>query len=242
MKNIARILILALSQGLGLTASLQGVTLIDQIGDPTTFELADSVFPNVSQIFSDFPAFDSLVLEDFEIDGEDLTVRSVQVLFFAQNGFASFDLVSEYRLGFFDDPSLASDSLLGNVASVSLPSLSEQVIVSRVGEGASGLVTLLGEWELPESGQYWVGVAPVAANSVAGQFFLANGGEGAMAGGANGIFVNPDEGFGQGTSQDVATDFAVLVSTERIPEPNTVVFVSFFAALGLCSRRRKEAV
>ena len=191
----------------------------------------------MSQIFSDFPAFDSLALDDFQIEGEDLTIRTVQVLIFAQNGFDSFESVNGYQLSFFDDPSLASTSLNGNVVDESIAIGSGESMVSRLGITDYGILTLVGEWELPSEGTYWVGVAPEAPVSVAGQFLLANGGAG-VDGGSNGLFVNPENGFGEGTSQVVATDFAYLVSTVAIPEPGVGGLMAVAILFGAGRRRR----
>ena len=215
----------------GLSAQ---VTPLDQIGDPLSYDLSASIPPNVSQIFSDFRDFDSLALDDFQIEGEDLTIRTVQALIFAQSGFDSFDSVSGYQLSFFDDPSLASMSLSGNIVDESIIAGSS---VSRLGDTDFAILTLVGEWELPSEGTYWVGVAPEAPFSVAGQFMLANGGAG-VDGGSNGLFVNPENGFGGGTSQVVAADFAYLVSTEAIPEPGVAGLVAVAILFGAGRRRR----
>ena len=164
----------------------------------------------------------------------DLTIRTVQALIFAQSGFDNFNSVNGYQLSFFDDPSLASMSLIGNIVDESIIAGSS---VSRLGDTDYGILTLVGEWELPSEGTYWIGVAPEAPSSVAGQFLLANGGAG-VDGGSNGLFVNPENGFGAGTSQVVATDFAYLVSTVAIPEPGVSGLVAVACFLGVGWRRR----
>ena len=227
---------------LGLLLGLLNVraqeAFLDQILVPTDFDVTASVTPNVSQIFTDFPTFNSLVLDDFEVTGMDLTIRSVQALFVAQSGFESFDSVSGYRLSLFDDPMLAASSLVGNIASVSIPSSSGDFSLEQVGVSDLGLVTLTGEWTVPAVGTYWVGVAPEAPFSVAGQFSVANGGASGVDGGSNGFFANPSNGFGNGTFQSLPTDFAFLVSSEVIPEPSAGLLVLIGALVGVVRRRR----
>ena len=212
--------------------------LIDQIGDPLQYDISQSLQPNVSQLFPDFVGFDSLVLEDFQVGPDELTVRTVQVLFEAGRGFENFDLVEQYHLAIFDNPNLASTSLLGNIETQVLTVVTDAVSVIQVGDSDVGLVTLSGEWDLPAAGQFWVGVAPVAPSSLAGQFFLLNSGAAGVDGGTDGIFANPEEGFGAGSLLTVAADFAVLVSTEPIPEPSTGLLVGFFS-LACCFARKR---
>lgn len=221
---------------LGLSCAATQAALLNQILTPSDYDASASVEPNVSQIFTDFPNFSSLALDDFEISGADLNVRQVQVLVIAQAGFDSFGSISNYHLNFFDDPSLAGSSLVGNIVSDSISS--DNFFVNQVGNSDLALVTLIGEWALPAEGTYWVGVAPEASFSVAGQFSVANGGASGVDGGSNGFFANPANGFGGGTLEVVPTDFAYFVSPEVVPEPTVGVLFLCAALTGIGRRRR----
>lgn len=197
--------------------------VIDQIGTVASYDLNSGPGPTPSQIFTDFPDYSCMVLEDFAVTAEQLEVTHVSALFRAQGGFVGFQSVNAYALSFFSDPALASVGLSGDIASLMVLSGAGVTVTPVIDGGGTheyGLVSLNVNVLLPSAGQYWVGLSPVSASSVSGQFLLLNSGaaDPMSAGNAISRFANPGDGFGLGEISAINLDHAYSVTA--IPEPS----------------------
>jgi hypothetical protein len=215
--------------------------VLDQIGTLSEYDLNAGTGPTASQVFTDFPDFSSLVLEDFTVTADELEITDVAALFRAQGGFAKFADVDGYALQIFSNPSLAAAGLGGDVASLIVLAGSGASVTQVIDSGGSfeyGLVSLETSVFLPSAGQYWIGVAPIAASSVAGQFRLMNSGasDPVNPGGTDARLANPGEGFGLGALSIVNLDHAYSVNA--VPEPCSAVCA--IAGLGMFLRRKRR--
>lgn len=218
-----------------------GVVSLDLIGDPAVYNTAVESVPSVSQIFSDFHPYDSMVLEDFHVTSETgLSIELVEVLFRAQGGFESFSLVTSFQLGIFSSVPQGT-SLTGDVFSGDWLVSGGLVVVEQVGDSDIGMVKLTTDILLPSPGTYWVGVAATGSFSEAGSFHVQSDGMAGSGGGKDGKFINPSQGFGVGASVSTNSDFAYRVTT-NVPEPaTTVLWVGSVAAcLGLRRRAKRS--
>jgi hypothetical protein len=223
------------------TSICNGAFVLDQIGIVGLYDFDTGADPTPSQVYTDFPDFSSAVLEDFTVTSSQLEITNVSGLFRAQGGFDKFTLVSGYALNIFSDPTLAANSLSGDVASLFVIAGSG-ASVTEVEGGAIyefGLVSLDVSIALPQADDYWVSISPVSAFSVSGQFLLLNNGaSGAVTpGGANARLANPGEGFGLGALSIVNQDYAY--SLTAVPEP-TIASLAIVSSLALVSRRKRR--
>lgn len=215
--------------------------VLDQIGNVSTYNLNAGSGPTPSQVFTDFPDFSSIVLEDFTVTADELEITDVAALFRAQGGFAKFGDVDGFALEIFSNPSLAATGLGGDVANLVFVAGSGTSVTQVMDSGGSfeyGLVSLETSVFLPGAGQYWIGVAPVAASSVAGQFRLMNSGASSPVtpGGADARLANPGDGFGLGTLSIVNLDHAYSVTA--VPEPVSAALA--LAGCGMLLRRKRR--
>lgn len=201
--------------------------VFDQIGTPGTYLLTTRPGPLPSQHFTDpgFEGYSCMVLEDFTVVAGQVTINLVSALFLAHSGAANFAAVDGYAVNIFSDPALAGASLAGDVASVFVPR-DEVAGLDLLTDGNGfeyGVVSLRMRLSLPGPGSYWLGVSPVAAIGVAGQFdLLANGATGPAAGGNdNSRFANPGAAFGVGTLVAGEGNFAYAISA--VPEPGVAL-------------------
>ena len=214
---------------------LQGGVVLDQIGNEWTFDLGATGSPNASQFFTDFAGFDAMAIDDFSVGSEQLRVVSVTSLFQAAEGTSRFAALDGYQVSIFSDPAIAAGNLDGDIASIFVGNGSASL--DLLGDGVTGLVSLDLDLQLPSEGTYWLGVSPVSALGVTGQFFIHNNGADSPApGNENGMFANPGGAFGAGSLSDTQLDFAYRV--RAVPEP-TLPFAFFFAGLTLLTRRRR---
>jgi hypothetical protein len=222
---------------LAVPSPAHATVVSNQVGEFLDYDFDTSSAPNASQIFTDFPGFDSMAVDDFTVTAAELHLGRITALFEARAGFESFQELDGYQLSIFSDPTLPGHSLLGNTASV-LVTLAPDVTVTQLGGGDHGLVSLAVDIMLPAAGTYWLGIAPVSSKSVAGQFYLQNNGAKGpiVSGGSDGFFANPDEGYGIGPLTDANLDFAYVV--QIVPEPAAAGLL-VLGGLGLLLRRRR---
>ncbi|MEP4078029.1 hypothetical protein [Haloferula sp.] len=227
--------------GAAAISASEGAVVINHIGDLVSYDFNGGVDSSPSQIFTDFPTFDSVVLEDFSVTSDLRQVTRVSVLFHSQGGFDSFDDVEGYSLSIYTDANFAGVSLIGDVANLLVMTGSgaavSQVIDSSTGN-EYGLVTLDVDITLPSAGTYWIGVSPKSSLSASGQFLIPYGGAtgSTTPGNSDARLANPGEGFGMGTLTVLDQDYAYSVTS--IPEPG---FVPLWIVSGaaLCLRRNR---
>jgi hypothetical protein len=221
----------------------QAAVIMNQVGDPAAYELTLVPPPTPSQIFTDFPDSNCTVLEDFTVSASQLLILRISALFRAQAGFVAFQDVVGYELDVFSDPVQAGLSLTGDVANVYFPAAPGMVTEVGSGSPGHGLVTLETSVPLLAAGTYWLGISPVAANSVAGQFLLMHSGAGgqATAGNSNARLANPGGELGQGTLTVLNADYAYSVTV--VPEPSTasLAAIAALACLLRGGRNRRSA-
>lgn len=235
-----RLILLGVLAAAASSAICSAAMVLDQIGTLSEYDLDAGSGPTANQVFTDFPDFSSLVLEDFTVTADQLEITDVEALFRAQGGFAKFADVDGYALQIFSNPALAAAGLGGDVASLILLAGSGATVTQVIDPGGSfeyGLVSLETSVFLPSAGQYWIGVAPVAASSVAGQFRLMNSGASnpVTPGGTDARLANPGEGFGLGALSIVNLDHAYSVNA--VPEPASAILA--IAGFSMLLRRRR---
>jgi hypothetical protein len=232
-RNPACVLALTISASLGYS---DGAVVLNQIGDLGAYNLQAAPGPTPSQIFTDFLGYDTAVLEDFTVSASDLKITNISALFRAQGGFVQFQNVQGYALNFFSQSALAANSLTGDVASLLVLSGSGASVTQIHGGGGEyGMVSLGVNVSLPAAGTYWVGVSPVSANSVTGQFLLLNSGA-TSPGNMNAKLANPGEGFGLGALSLLNLDYAYSVTAVPEPAASSLLILGGFA--WLCRHRR----
>ncbi len=219
--------------------SSQAAVVLNQIGDVNAYAFEAAPGPSPSQIFTDFSGYDTMVLEDFTVLSSELQLTQVSALFRAQGGFVAFQGVQGYSLNVFSSSALAATSLTGDVASLMVNAGTGASVHEVVGGGGEyGLVSLAVNVPLPSAGTYWIGISPVSAHSVTGQFLLQNSGAtGAVTpGNANAKLANPGGQLGLGTLSSTNLDYAYAVTA--VPEPH-VAALPVLAGLGWLLRRRR---
>ncbi len=233
----AAMLVLAITASVGLS---DGAFVLDQIGSVYDYDPGAGPGSTPSQVFTDFPDFSCMVLEDFTVTADELQITSVSALFRAQGGFAGFQQVDGYSLSIFSDPALAATGLSGDVANLLVVAGSGVLeLVDDSTQFEYGLVSLDVSIFLPAAGQYWFGVSPVSASSVSGQFFLQNSGaSGGIPGNQDARFANPGDGFGLGSFSTSDLDYAYSVTA--VPEPVTAT-LALLSGCGWLFRRGRSA-
>lgn len=226
-----------------ISQSANGAVVLDQIGSVGDYDLGSGSSHSISQIFTDFPDFDSAVLEDFSVTSSQLQVNNVSALFKALGGFTAFQDVEAYALNFYSDPNLAATSLTGDIASLLVVAgggamVTEVVEASHTAE--FGLVSLATDLTLPGAGTYWVSISPRSANSQTGQFeVMAGGASGPVTtGSADAVLATPRDGFGQGAFTTVQKGYAYSVTV--VPEPSSAWYCLITASACLLWRGRRR--
>ncbi|MEP4079814.1 hypothetical protein [Haloferula sp.] len=195
--------------------------VLDQIGDELIYDPSSEMSPSVSQVFTDFPDFSSIALDDFAVAASELRLESIEALVRAGNGFSSFSLVEEFQLSIFTGSSPDGSTLEGDVANLLFDPGDFSVTVTQIGSTDVALISLSTNIVLPSAGSYSVGLASVASNSGAGTFYVLNNGQSSpgLPGNSDGIFLNPDQGFGGDAVTGTNFDFAYRVTATAVPEP-----------------------
>jgi hypothetical protein len=234
-KRIFTWVALTLACGTSLSDSAAGAVVMDQIGDVNAYDLAAP--PTPSQIFTDSPSWDCMVIDDFTVDASELRITHVAGLLWAQAGFNSFQDVVAYQLSVFSSPANAATDLPGDVASL-IVIAGSGASVAQVNGGDYGLVSLNVNLSLLSAGTYWVGISPLAADSIAGRFYVQNSGAQGliMPGNQDGQFANPDDGLGYGVLKLMKVDYAYAVTA--VPEPAAITLCILGGCGWLCRRQR----
>jgi len=233
--RIFPIVIVPFAWGAALSGSSVGAVVMDQIGDASAYDFGAP--PTISQIFTDNPSWNCMVIDDFTVDASELQITRVSGLLWAQFGFDKFQNVDSYQLSIFSTPSMAAANLSGDVRSL-IVYAGSGASVTQVNGGDYGLVSLNVNLSLLSAGTYWVGISPVAADSIAGRFFVQNSGtQGAVTpGNLNGAIANPDDGLGYGVLNVLNVDHAYSVTA--VPEPAAITLWIIGSCGWLCRRQR----
>jgi hypothetical protein len=231
----SRLLLAALCLALHTLSSQASIIVMDQILNPSSYNPAATLGINASQIYSDFPTYDALALDDFTVTSGELSLTNLTTLMAAANGFPAFNTVTGYRVSIFSSPAAAQNTLIGDIASLLI--LRENANVSQINGGPLGLVSLDVQIDLPNEGTYWLGIATVASTIQSGQFFLRDNGPNGLPfpGGNNGVLANPDQGFALGKIITANTDYAYQITAVPEPASSAIALVGLLA----CTRRRR---
>jgi hypothetical protein len=220
-----------------LAADCHGATILNQVGDAGTYDFGSLPNPTPSQIFTDFPDFNCMVLEDFTCTGSELEITSVEALFRADGGFAAFQEVQGFMVNVFSDSALLAGTLAGDIASLTMIAglgVSVTQVLDGSGNHEYGLVNLDLNLSLPSPGKYWIGVSPIASSAVAGQFFMQPS-NATIPQAANARFANPAQGFGGDALSVLGSHFAYSVTA--VPEPAFTFPSALILCACLCSRQ-----
>jgi len=226
---------LAFACGATLTGFSGATVVLNQIGQANAYALA--VQPTISQIFTDWPGYECMAIDDFTVGQSELRITNVSALIQAESGFAAFQDVAGYQLSIFSAADAAGTNLSGDVGNLFIISGSEASLTQINAD--HGLVSFNVNITLPAAGTYWVGVSPVAAVYLAGKFALEyNGAQGPVTpgnGNGNGKFANPGGGFGVGPLDALNVDYAYSVTA--VPEPAAVTLWILGGLVGLRRHR-----
>ncbi len=226
---------LPLACGASLSGSAVGAVVMDQIGDVNAYDFGAP--PTLSQVFTDIPSWNCMVIDDFTVDASELQITHVSGLLWAQFGFDKFQNIDAYQLSVFSAPGKAGDNLSGDVCNL-IVYAGSGASVAQVNGGDYGLVSLNVNLSLLSAGTYWVGISPLAADSIAGRFYVQNSGaHGLIApGNHDGQFANPDDGLGYGVLKLMNVDYAYAVTA--VPEPAAITLWILGGCGWLCRRQR----
>ena len=235
-KRIFTFGMLTLAHSASLSELAEGALVMDQIGEVGAYDFGARASPSSSQVFTDLVGFECMAIDDFTVDAAALKITEVSALVWARNGFASFQEVVGYQLSIFSSSAMAAATLTGDAGSLLVVDGSG-ASVTPVG-GNHGLVSLRVDLTLLAAGTYWVGIAPVAADYLAGQFYVQNSGARGTRtpGNGNGAFANPKEGFEIGALTNTTLDYAYAVTV--VPEPATAMLWLLGTCVWLGRRRR----
>jgi len=228
-----------------LPVSAPAAVVLDQIGGLTSadsFDFSSLPGPSPSQFFSDFPDSNVTVLENFTVTSTQLTITSVSVVFRALGGFQDFSNLEGYAVNVFSAPTVASNTLAGDVTGSLVPAGSSATVVSPIidtsGQHEYGLVSLAAAFTLPSAGEYWFGVSAVGDHTTIGQFMVSAS---PIPPGtpADARLANPGEGFGVGPLSFTGNHHAY--SLTAVPEPAGTTLCVLAASWWLRQRKRLPA-
>jgi hypothetical protein len=215
---------------------------MQQIGAPS--DIASNGLRWSTQRFDlPFSQFDANVVDDFTISGGATRLtRFEAVVWGFQPQFTGFGSVDSWSLEIYSSVAAAAGDLVGDVASeVFLPA---DVLLGGTVNGIANTALLTIELAgrdivLPDD-QYWIGVIPrmdLAEGQIAvftSQF------AGAFPGGNDTYQVNPDGGYGFGSSVLRQQNAAYNLEGNQVPEPGAFLLTG--TALALVALRRRKRV
>jgi hypothetical protein len=230
---------LALAGAVAAAPAHAGV-LFDQIS--TDYSNANSYVWDSQQFDAPNSAFDVNLLDDFTL-GASYDLSSVDAAISGYNGFSSMSGITGYRVEIYSSIAAAANSLVGDVASVTVASgdITSTSPFSMTW-GPSGLVHIPVDISLA-AGTYYLGVMTI--NS------FSNGQSGILIDPTktgDAVQVNPNGGFGYTggifpTNPPSQASYRIsgdLTTASPAPEPATWgMMLLGFGAVGAVARRRK---
>jgi len=221
-------------------------TVIDQLGPLTTatsFNFSTLPDPTLSQIFSDFGDYSTVVLENFTLALPHTNITEVAVVFRAVGGFDDFSNVDGFLLNIYSDLNLAAASLSGDVASITA-TLGANLTITEIVDTSDpnifetydyGLLRFTLDLNLAAAGEYWIGVSPIG-NTALGQFMLVASPVSGL-GMPDAQLANPGEGHEIGSLSQTGNHHAISVTA--IPEPGSASLL-MLTGLSLVFMRRRN--
>ncbi len=204
--------------GFVLAGSASAAIDMNQI-DPIGRSLVSTPGFNYCQIFPDFEAFSSTIIDDVDVTGTRVT--KVAVAFDVSRPDLPLSAITGWRVSLWD--SVAAAELSGNDLSqgavrTTLVFPSQVQIVELTGTLANGrayLATIPVDFSILP-GRYWLGIAPVLPFTNAGQTYLLEHVDPEKVGAlpANSVGINPGQGFGLGTKIAVNGNAAYLLEID----------------------------
>lgn len=217
----------------------RATVVLDLIGDVSAYTFAGPD-PVPSQMFTDYPAYNCAVLEDFTVSSSERVISTVSIVFLAQGGFEQFQNVTHFEMNIYSAPARAGESLSGDVASQWFAAGAITRVTDPTGSGEFGKVDLNVNIALPAAGTYWLGVSPQSPVAVTGQFLVANANPSAPGPRhANATLANPGLGFGIGALSILDGSYAYAVTV--VPEPGTLT-LCLLGSVALLRRHRPPPV
>lgn len=214
--------------------------ILDQIGDPQNLLDAGN---STSNVFTDVLNLGSTQIDDFVLTvPTDLLL--VDIAFARSTGTPP--PYGSYRVSIWSSVANAAasgDNLTANVvATVLVPAASITITEitphpTGVGDPTAYIVSIPLNLNIASAGTYWIGVAGVGDSTADDQLYILR-----SPGAGNSVFVNPLDGYGNGSS--LAQDFntAYRLSGEAalggVPEPGTIGLIGA-GLIGLVAWRRR---
>lgn len=226
-----------------LTATAEAELDMDHV-NPQGQNLYSPSEGSVMSVLNDFREFSSMVIDDFVASGD--VVSQVQVVFEADQ-HTNLAPIEGWQVSIWS--SIADAATSGNTLSENTVTgafllgshESDMVIVS--GTQGNDMVRQVSFAGLNLTGltigaHYWIGIAPrYRFTDTGGTFFMMGSKQPAILGAGtadDAYFVNPGQGFGQGTNWMLNYNAAYSVTT--VPEPSLALILS--SGLLLLRRRR----
>jgi len=207
--------------GLLFCASASAEVIIDQIGPMDGSGIG--VLNAANQYFeSEYVSFDIGVIENVSIQ-EQSTLAAVEIVISGWDGFSDPTSITSYEANVYSNPSAASLSLLGNVATAEIDVADATVVSDWYGSGF--LISIPFQVQIDE-GSYWFGVIPANNFSNFGQTGVA---ESLLGDGILSMQANPGEGFGFGTLRELSYESAFRLHNDIFVDPCTVELPEYCA-------------
>jgi hypothetical protein len=218
-----------LCTAVAMTAATANADVIfDNIGAMDGSNMAGEIHAS-QQFEAMFAQYDIAAVDDFTL-AEDTHLDSVSFILGGYNGYVDTDAVVGYTFNVYSSIAAASNSLLGDVISLTYFGVGPN---GNWNGGYSDHVTLeLGGVALG-AGDYFLSVVPINEFGINGVTGILT----ALTGGDNGYQANPSEGWGFGSLYMTGANYAYSLEGSAIPGP------AAFCLLGIAGatiRRRRR--
>jgi PEP-CTERM motif len=230
---------LLLAASLFAGSMFASTVFLDQIGPSGSALVSNNV--STSQVFgAPYNSDNIAVLDDFTVSGSvQLTEIDAAVLLFNNATAADFASITGVGVEIYSSTASAASSLVGDVASVTVPLASLTLTRNFTGSNLSALAQLPVNIGLAP-GTYWIAV--IASLS----FASTNGAEigvlDGISGNSNAVQANPGGGFGfAGNLNALNSNAAYRIIGNEVPEPGTWALFASGIGLMLYARARRTA-